>query len=163
MSVSAEVFSLAVTALGLLASLAGAAFVAGAKLTRLQARVAELARARARWDDASERLARAEVKVDTLWEFQLRRGQVEAVEKGIARMNSPLEFSAESKSWFAFLSRRLWDLYRGDGRGLSDADLAAEIERRFGEEITREVCLPRNLSAGVCLNLALEVAKEAPP
>jgi hypothetical protein len=38
----------------------------------------------------SKYLARLELKINTLWDFQLRRGAVEALEKGIATMNSPI-------------------------------------------------------------------------
>lgn len=32
----------------------------------------------------SSRLSKMEVKIDTLWDFQLRRGIAEALEKGVA-------------------------------------------------------------------------------
>jgi hypothetical protein len=35
----------------------------------------------------SRYLAVLELKINTLWDFQLRRGAVEALEKGIATMN----------------------------------------------------------------------------
>ena len=36
------------------------------------------------------RLERLSVKIDTLWDFQLRRGALEAMVSGVATKNSPL-------------------------------------------------------------------------
>jgi hypothetical protein len=42
---------------------------------------------------------------------------------------------------------------------VSDAQLSLEIERRFGEEIVKKVCIPHGVSQGASLIVALAVAK----
>jgi len=44
----------------------------------------------------AERIARIEVKVDTLWDFQMRRAVAEAVSKGVATINSPLKVTGHA-------------------------------------------------------------------
>ena len=45
------------------------------------------------------------------------------------------------------------------GRRLSENDLALEIERRWGDRIVKEICIPNNMSRGECLVLALHAAR----
>ena len=106
------------------------------------------------------RQARMEVKIDTLWDFQMRRGSGELVNKGLATMNSPITLTEESKKWMHELAEELKKFYSRLGRHLNDRDLAIEIERRYGDDILKKVCIPNNISEGACLIIALEVAKE---
>lgn len=105
-------------------------------------------------------LAKIEVKVDTMWDFTLRRGWGELVEKGQARMNSPLVLNADARAWMATMSTELRAFYARLGRRMSDRELAIEIERKYGDEILKKVCIPNGISAGACLIIALEVARE---
>ena len=109
------------------------------------------------------RLERLSVKIDTLWDFQLRRGALEAMVSGVATKNSPLtvreEFLAVSKE----LGDPLRDFYRKIGRpAMTNAELAFQIERHFGSEIVDKVCIPHGLSYGACLIIAIAVAKGDP-
>ena len=54
------------------------------------------------------------------------------------------------------------ELYAKLGRRISDAELAMEIERQFGDRILHEVCIPRGLYMGACLLIAIQAVKEAP-
>lgn len=106
-----------------------------------------------------ERIATMEVKVNTMWEFQMRRAQGEAVQTGIATKNSPLIFTEESKAWLSDIAPAMQAFYNDKGKNLGDTDLAIEIERMWGEHILDTVCIPRKLSHGACLLLAIEVAR----
>ena len=116
----------------------------------------------------SARLARLELRLDIVWQFIMRRAMVEALQKGVAVYNSPFAVTAEARAWMVNLAQPLHDFYRKLGRVLSDDDLALEIERRFGEQIVREVCVPHGLTAGACLLIAVALvrggaAPAAPP
>lgn len=106
------------------------------------------------------RSAKIEVKVDTMWEFLMRRALSEGLEKGVVSMNSPVVVNEEAKKWMAGMAIELQKFYRKLGRNLTDHELAFEIERHFGDQILKEVCIPNGLSGGACLLIALEVAKE---
>lgn len=109
---------------------------------------------------AGFKLATLEVKVNTMWDFQLRRAYSESIQKGVATINSPLTVTPEAKEWMNELAVKLRDFYSKLGRHLTERDLAIEIERRFGEEILHKVCIPNGLYEGACLIIAMEIAKE---
>ena len=104
--------------------------------------------------------SRALQKADVMWEFQIRRAQVELLQRGIGAMNSPINISPEARQWLADLADALRDFYNRLGRHLTDADLMMEIERRFGQEIMEKVCVPHGLFQGACLLIAMAVARE---
>src|SRR5438046_568275 len=68
------------------------------------------------------KIASIEVKVDTLWDFQIRRGFSEAVQKGIGTMNSPLILTEEAKSWLDCMAAELRRFYQTIGHKLNDRD-----------------------------------------
>jgi hypothetical protein len=118
------------------------------------------------WLDAKytmrERFAKIEVKVDTMWDFQMRRGSVEAIAKGIVKANSPLQLVPEVYSqWFKSMESDLWALYSQSSQ-LSYANLLLKIERVFGDRLVREVCIPRGIQEGACLIAAAAVACKNP-
>jgi hypothetical protein len=106
------------------------------------------------------KFAQMDVKVDTLWQFQLRRGEVEAVLRGYATKNSPLKLNEERalEAFPAELGRAIQQYFSRLGRNLTRTEMAAEIERRFGERIVDEVCVPNGFSEGACLILAMHFA-----
>lgn len=130
-----DVSSLITMAPGML-SLVGLVYVLGVKFTRL------------------------EVKVDTMWDFQMRRAMSEGLREGVLKHNSPIAPTPEALAWLDSLKHELQSFYAKLGKRLSDRDLAIEIERRFGRKILEEVCIPHGLFQGVCLILAKEVAKQ---
>lgn len=107
------------------------------------------------------KITRIELKVDTLWDFQLRRGTAEGVGKGFMTLNSPVAIDTAALSWLSPLRDDLTAFYKKHGYSLSQQDLASEIERQWGERIMRDICIPRGVSHGVCLMIAIAVARGA--
>lgn len=54
----------------------------------------------------------------------------------------------------------LQEFYRTTGKYLSVSDTMLEIERRWGDYLLKNLCIPRSLGMGACLVLALEIAKQ---
>jgi hypothetical protein len=107
------------------------------------------------------RLARLELKVDTIWDFLIRRALSEAVNKGVGTVQSPFQPSAQARAYFGGLVNELREFYRTVGCKLrSDRELFVAVERRFGERFLREVCIPHGLDAGACIHAAIALMKE---
>ena len=104
--------------------------------------------------------ARIAMMVETLWDFQMRRAQVELVNEGLGTINSPLKISEQAKAAVAPLVGPLREFYQKMGRHLSERELYIEIERRFGDRITKEVCIPLGIDRGACLLIAHKVMLE---
>ncbi len=105
------------------------------------------------------RLSRIELKVDTMWDFQMRRGVAEAVSKGMGTVNSPLVVSPVVKEWYAPIADELISFYTDEGHKLEERDLFIAIEKKFGDRLLKEVCIPRGLFVGSCIWGAIDVAK----
>jgi hypothetical protein len=101
-----------------------------------------------------------ELKVDTMWAFQMRRAMSEVVATGIGTMNSPLLFSDMARDALDPIKDDLINYYNHHLVSKGDADALLEIEREFGETLLTNVCIPCKLSHGACLLLALSVAKK---
>jgi hypothetical protein len=109
----------------------------------------------------SMRFGALELKVDTMWGFQMRRSMTEVVTSGMGTLNSPLIISDEVMAKLDPLKLRLIDWYnRYEGRH-SDASVLLGIEQEFGNELLNAVCFPCGLSYGACLIIALSVAKQS--
>ena len=109
----------------------------------------------------SMRFGALELKVDTMWGFQMRRSMTEVVSTGVGTLNSPLVISTEVMASLDPIKQRLIDWYEDyDGRG-GDASVLLGIEQAFGNELVNRVCLPCKLSYGACLIIALAVAKQS--
>lgn len=119
------------------------------------------ARTSERLGKLSETLATIQVKVDTMWEFIMRRAKSELVAQGMGTMNSPLFFTPAAKAAIAPLEGELRRWYDNDPRlsTLSDTELAIELEREYGDEILTLVCIPHKLFMGACLWIAIEAAR----
>ncbi len=107
----------------------------------------------------SVRLAKLELKVDTIWDFLVRRAFSEAIEKGAATMNSPITITPESSALMQEMRPALRIYYCEHGYKLSDSELMLDIERRFGNELLQKVCIPNKLTADAVMILAVLVAK----
>ena len=107
----------------------------------------------------SMRLARLELKVETMWGFQMRRAVSESVSSGIGQFNSPLVFSAAANAALDPIRQQLLDFWMTLTPLITDADALLAIEARFGNDLLRYVCTPCGLSHGACLLLALSIAK----
>lgn len=111
-------------------------------------------------EEISRKLTELEVKVETMWLFHLRRGMAEAVDKGLGTLNSPLVVNDKARQVFGDFGKELEEFYRQLARTLSDAELALEIEMRFGDRILKEVCVPNDMKYGSCLLIAVAIAKQ---
>jgi hypothetical protein len=107
----------------------------------------------------SVKIAKIEVKVDTMWDFQMRRAFSEAVKTGVGTVNSPLTFVPEFRAKLDPMKndlRSFWEKYKY----LPVQDFIVQLEAYFGNRITKEICIPLGLSHGACLLMALAVAKD---
>lgn len=102
---------------------------------------------------------RIEFKCDTMWDFTMRRAMVEAINKGVIEMNSPISVPMATRSWYAHMEHELREWWHSRGRHLKERDQFIDCENRFGERIMREVCLPQKLNVGACIIAAIEIAK----
>jgi hypothetical protein len=108
------------------------------------------------------KLGQIEVKVDTMWEFQMRRGESELVTRGFGRKKSPLVVSKEAMDLYNNgIAPELQKFYKElpHKNKITDNDLALKIENKFGERILTEVAIPNKLNLGGCLLIAVAVAK----
>ena len=109
----------------------------------------------------SMRVAALELKVDTMWGFQMRRSMSEVATTGIGKMNSPLQFSDEAVERLEPIRDELvsWYKTRPPHERRGDASLLIGIEQEFGDRLLNMICIPCGLSYGACLLVALFVAK----
>lgn len=111
----------------------------------------------------TSKLAKTELKIDTLWDFQMRRGAAEIVQKGLGTMNSPVTLNEETRSevqrLIADIAEPLRQLYRKIGRNVSDRDLAIELEVRFGDQIVKHLCTPLGMNEGACMHVVIDFLK----
>jgi hypothetical protein len=115
---------------------------------------------------AGVKLTTLQVKVDTMWEFTLRRGISEAVKSGLAHVNSPVMVTQAALEMMEPLHNDLKALLPALVFK-PDVDIAVVIEKNLGEKILHDICLPHGLYIGACLFIAVEYVKklllERPP
>jgi len=108
----------------------------------------------------STRLAKIELKVDTMWDFLIRRAKGEAVMAGVATMNSPMKMDPDAVE--KLVPKTLKEKLIAAApqlQKLPEREMAIELERRFGEEILSDICLKHNLHMGACLLLCIAVVR----
>jgi hypothetical protein len=104
-------------------------------------------------------IAEIKVKVETMWNFLLKRGVAEGVNNGMLTMNSPVRLTAESAQVMEHLAGELQEFRNTKFPDADEKTLALRIEEEFGDRLVKEVCVPNNISYGVCLLIATAVAK----
>jgi hypothetical protein len=104
------------------------------------------------------KITRLEVKVETMWGFLMKRAVIEGIDRGLMTVNSPVRLEPHSSEMFVHLADELRG-FRAKNSRLGEADLALAIEKQFGDRLVHEVCIPNNISFGVCLLIATAVAK----
>jgi len=109
---------------------------------------------------SSARFAKLELKVDTMWGFQMRRAMSEVVDKGIGTMNSPLIFNDDARKRLEPLKDDLISFYQKLPPATPDGEVLLAIEKDFGDDLLDRVCIPCGLSHGACLLLAMAIAKQ---
>jgi hypothetical protein len=106
------------------------------------------------------RVSLVEFKVQTMWNFQMRRGFSEVVATGVGTLESPLRFNDDIERALDPIRDRLLEYARGHfTEQTSDSEALLMLEDEFGDELLRFVCVPKGLSHGACLLLALTVAR----
>jgi hypothetical protein len=109
----------------------------------------------------SMRLGALEVKVETMWAFQMRRAVSETITTGLGQLNSPLHFTDAAIAALEPMRQQLLEFWKSVPPGTTDGEALLLIEARFGDEILKYVCIPCSLSNGACLLLALTIAKQS--
>lgn len=100
---------------------------------------------------SAERFACVELKVDTMWDFQMRRGYAEGRMSDIITRNSPLRVRQDLWDALAPLHEALKAFYCDGGSHMNERDQFVELESRFGERLVDAVCIPLKISQGQCL------------
>lgn len=105
-----------------------------------------------------------------LWaDFQLRRGRVEALQKGLMSAIPegpavPLTLRPDVRNAYDPVAPYLRRRYRkASEKSLSRVQFAEVIEHEFGPWMARHICAPLGISDGACLDIAIEVAMEPNP
>lgn len=110
------------------------------------------------WFGATK-LTRLEVKVDTIWGMFLKRGVVEGVTNSLLAVNSPIRLINNSGKLLESMAPELQAFYEKNCKGKSEADIAIAIEKEFGTRLVTEICIPNKISFGVCILIAVAIAK----
>lgn len=108
-------------------------------------------------------IAEIKIKVETMWNFLLKRGAAEGVNNGMLTFNSPLRLTPESAAVMEHMAAELRAFRDQKFPAADEKLLALEIEKQFGDRLVKEVCIPNNISYGVCLLVATAVAKGGQP
>ncbi len=103
---------------------------------------------------------KADEKADAIWDFLMRRALAAAVQEGWGTINSPFKPTEQARKLFAKLAPELRDYYAKFGRRLTDNQIMFEIEKRWGDKIVKDICIPNNMNKGECLIIALFEAKQ---
>jgi hypothetical protein len=129
-------------------SIMSIAYLAGVKITRVETQVEGLK------DDTRELSA----SLKNISEFLFRRGTAEAVINGKATINSPIKISDEAEMIFQDLKPDLKKMGQANP-GMTDVELAFLIERKWGDFIMKNICIPHKMTQGACLVFAVELAR----
>lgn len=110
---------------------------------------------------SATRIAKIEVKVETLWAFLMRRGAAEAVSNDLATMESPLYFKESALVLLDPIKDGLHQLAAENPHD-NALELLFKIEAKFGVFLMMEFCIPMKTYYGACNLAALQVAKQKP-
>lgn len=102
--------------------------------------------------------AQIELKLSIIWSYIMERGMASVIANGLGTLNSPLVISDEVIAWFTPLEKELKAIYKKHPN-LDDYKLGFEIQRVLGERMLREICIPKKITNGECLWVAVAVAK----
>lgn len=105
------------------------------------------------------KLGRLQLKVDTMWDFQYRRGVNEAIRTSLAVKNSPIINTDKANTLIAPFQDRFRKFYNLRCKKLKDRDAIVVLEREFGDLIAEKICQPLGLTEGACLVIVLNACK----
>lgn len=100
-------------------------------------------------------------RLQTLWEFHVRRGKGELAEKGLGTVTSPIHLTAPMFEAILPFLREFLPFYAGMVvKKYSESRMAEEFERKFGDLIMERVCIPNKLTQGACLVAIIAACQE---
>lgn len=112
---------------------------------------------------AAVKMTRLEVKVDTMWGMLLKRAVVEGVHMGMMAVNSPIRLINNSGAILEHMQDELRKFYIENCSDCSESAAALLIEKEFGSRLAKDVCIPNKISMGVCILIALSMARGGVP
>ncbi len=112
----------------------------------------------------SYRAGQIELKVETLWDFIVRRAKVEAVKMNWGTLSSPIHLNVRGLEVIQpFLDQFLpfyVDLLKRTPPA-TEQDMYVEFERKFGDFIMEKICIPYGVTEGACLVAIVSACKVA--
>lgn len=99
-----------------------------------------------------------EIKLELIWNFLMERAMASMITNGLGTINSPLMIEDKAVEWFDPVKSELKALYHKNPK-LHDYQLAFEIQKQFGDWITKNVCIKHGIANGECLLIATSIAK----
>jgi hypothetical protein len=105
-----------------------------------------------------------ELKVNTIWDFLIRRGQVEFVNKGWGTKNSPVKLTTAIFESILPLISDIVKFYAElikNKPNITERDLFIAIESQFGDALVERICVPMNVQLGACVIAVMEACRIA--
>lgn len=109
---------------------------------------------------AAVKHTRIEVKVDTMWGMLLKRAVVDGVHAGLMEVHSPIRLVNDSGKMLEHMACELREFYQVKCKGLNETEAALAIENEYGARLAKEICIPNGISFGICIIIALMIAKD---
>lgn len=106
-----------------------------------------------------EKLAAVCARVEIIWQMLLRRAAVEGVHAGLMEVHSPVRLIGDSGKLLEHMADDLHIFYKENCQDKGEHDIALAIENAFGDRLVKEVCIPNKISFGVCILIAVAIAK----
>jgi hypothetical protein len=97
-------------------------------------------------------------RVNTMWQSFLTRSVAEGVKHGMLEVHSPVRLVNDSGKKLESMAPELRELYRQNKKA-TEQDLSLLIQRQYGARLLQDICLPNDIPYGVCLIVAVSVAK----
>ncbi len=98
------------------------------------------------------KIARIELKVDTLWDFIIRRAVGETISKGLGSFNSPFEVHENICELVRpYVPQIEAKLGKDKLKKISNRDLFIYIEKNYGEMFFAKICAPYGFNKGACV------------
>jgi hypothetical protein len=106
------------------------------------------------------KIATTDTKVNTLWDYHIRRAVVAGLNNDTLLVNSPIRPTPKGEEWFKDISKDLHAWYvSGNYSKVDDRSLFVAIEKDFGRRITHEVAVPHNLHPGEAVAIAVALCR----
>jgi hypothetical protein len=111
---------------------------------------------------AAVKITKLEVKVEIVWGMLMKRAAVEGVHQGLMEVRSPIRLANNSGALLEHMAPDIIAFYEKNCKKMSESAAALAIEQEFGTRLAKEVCIPNKISFGICIIIALAVAKGEP-